>query len=99
MRVEITRGDGTTNHYAREFGYGLVESFKIDWNFNQVSKLSAKIFGRSSQTSTPTGALVGMTGRESLVSNLVSLYADTTWAGLGWTQVVTIIRSASFDCK
>lgn len=94
---EMIHADGVTNHYAGEVGYGMCESFKIDWAFNQEAKFSAKFFARARQTTTPTGALTPYASREPLVSNLVFVYLDTTWAGLGGTQLQTIIRSGSIE--
>ena len=96
--VEMVRADGVTNHYYGEAGYAMTESFKIDWAFNQIAKLSARMFARARQTGTPTGGLVEYTTREALVSNLLAIYWDTTWAGLGGTPLTGLVRSGSFEC-
>ena len=93
--IELVLGDGATNHYAREFGYALCRSMDFRWSVNEVAKLKTEWIARATQTSTPTAALTLYTGRESLVSNLLSVYRDTTWAGLGGTQLTGLIRSAS----
>lgn len=95
--LECVRGDGTTNHYAREFGYGLTSRFGIAWAFNDIAKLTWDMFGRSSQTSIPTGSLTPYTNRQSLVSNLLKVYRDVNWAGLGGTQLTALVRSATLD--
>lgn len=96
--LEYLMGDGVTNHYYGESGYGLTSSFKLGWAFNQISTLGWTMFARRRQTGTPTSSLVVYTSREPLVSNLLALYLDTTWAGLGGTPVLTIVRSAEFEC-
>lgn len=97
LTAEMILGDGSTNHYAREAGYGVCRSFKLAWAFNQVAKLNAQWFLRAGQTSTPTGSLVTYTTLEPLVANLLAVYLDTTWAGLGGTQLTGIVRSADLD--
>lgn len=98
--IEFLRGDGTTNHYAGEVGYGMTQSFKIDWSADSATdpvKLSATMFARARQTTTPTGSLVPYTTRESLVPALSKHYLDTSWAGLGGTQMTGLIRSGSIE--
>ena len=94
---EFVRGDGVTNHYTGKSGYLMTESFRFEWAFNQIAKMSWKMFGRARQTGAPTGSLVPYTTREALASNLLSVYWDTTWAGLGGTQLTGILRSAILD--
>lgn len=96
--AEYAMADGVTNHYYRESGYAMTRSFKLGWAFNQIATLGWSMFARRAQTGTPTGSLVVYSSREPLVSNLLALYLDTSWAGLGGTQVVTIVRSAEFEC-
>lgn len=95
--IEIIRSDGSTNHYYAEAGYGMTSGFTIEWNFNQAAKLSWNMFGRARQSDTPTGSLVVYTTREILVSNLLAFYLDTTWAGLGGTQLTGLMRSARLE--
>lgn len=97
--VELLHSDGTTNHYYGECGYGMTSSFKIDWAVNQPAKLSWSMFARARQTGTPTGSLVPYTTREILASNLLAVYKDTTWAGLGGTAVTGTTRSASIEVQ
>lgn len=97
--VEYLEGDGTTNHYYAECGYALTESFKIDWAYNQAAKLSWKMFGRARQSDTPTGSLTPYSTREVLASNACGVYWDTSWAGLGGTQLQGILRSGSIEVK
>lgn len=92
--IEAIRSDGTTNHYYGEAGYGMTSGFEIEWAYNQVSKLSWEMFARARQTDTPTGSLVVYSTRKVLVTNLLFVYLDTTWAGLGGTQLTGIVRNA-----
>ena len=95
--VEVIRSDGVTNHYYGEAGYCLTSAFSMDWAFNQIAKLNWKMFGRARQTDTPTAALAIYPGREALSANQLWVYLDTTWAGLGTTQLVGTVRSVKLD--
>lgn len=98
--LEFIQGDGSTNHMASECGYAMTESFKIDWSAdaaNDPVKLSAKMFARARQTTTPTGSLTPYTTREPLVPALSKHYLDTSWAGLGGTQMTGLCRSGSIE--
>ena len=97
VSLEFARSDGVTNHYYGEAGYGLARSFKLDWAFNQAAKSNVKWFARARQTGAPTAALTPIADREPLISNLLFVYLDTTWAGLGGTQLTGLVRSASLD--
>jgi len=96
--VEFLQSDGSTNHYYGESAYCMTESFKIDSSPDQIAKLSWKMFGRARQTDTPTAALTPYTSLEPLPGALCFVYLDTTWAGLGGTQLASIVRSLSFEC-
>lgn len=95
--VEFMQSDGSTNHYYGEAGYALTESFKIESNPDEAAKLSWKMFARARQTDTPTAALTEYTSLETLVGALLSAYLDTTWAGLGGTQLTGIQRAVSLE--
>lgn len=95
--LELVRSDGVTNHYYGEAGYCLTSGFTMEWAFNQIAKFSMKMFGRARQTGAPTGSLVAYTTREALSSNQLWVYLDTTWAGLGGTQLTGTVRSAKLD--
>lgn len=94
---EYTESDGSTNHIAREVNYTLCSGFKVDWAFNQEAKFSADVFGRRPVAAAPTAALAVYPSREIAVSNRARLFMDSTWAGLGTTQVDGTIRSASLE--
>ena len=44
---EIAYSDGTTKHVEREFGYGTVRRFSIDFAFNQITKITVEYFGHN----------------------------------------------------
>lgn len=96
--VELAHGDGTTNHYYAEAGYMFTTGFKISSAFGSVPKLSWTMAGRARQTDTITGALSAYSSLEELTHPLLTVYQDTTWAGLGGSQLTNIIRSVDFDC-
>lgn len=96
--VEFIHADGTTNHIASEAGYGMTESFSISSTPDDIAKLTWKMFTRARQTTTPTGALTAYSSLEPLPGALLSVYLDTTWAGLGGTQLTGIQRDVTFNC-
>lgn len=96
--VEYQQGDGTTAHYYGESGYCFTTGFKISSAFGGVPKLSWSMAGRARQSDTITGALTPYSSLEELTHPLLSVYLDTSWAGLGGTQLQTIVRSLTFDC-
>lgn len=95
--VEVIRGDGTTNHYYREFGYAITQKLGLEWKANEIAKLKATMFGRAPQSGTATGSLSAATGLEEMPSNLLKVYIDDTWAGLGGTQLQCSVRSANVE--
>lgn len=95
--IEIVRGDGDTNHLAREYAYGLTSGFDMEWGANVEARMLWRVFARTSQTSTPTAALTPYTGLESLKSNLLSVFVDDDWASLGGSQLNTVVRSAKLS--
>ncbi len=97
--IEALHSDGSTNHYYAEAGYGLTSDFDIEWAFNQQAKLSWGMFARARQSDTPTGALTSYSSREVLVTPLLAVYLDTSWAGLGGTQLTGIVRNIKFACS
>jgi hypothetical protein len=97
MTLEAVMADGATNHYYGEAGYGFTTGFGISWAANQEGRLRWNSVARARQTGTPTAALTAYTSREVLATALLSVYLDTTWAGLGGTQLTGIIRSVDID--
>lgn len=97
LTIEHIESDGSANHYASEAGYFLTQSFRIEWAAQEAAKLRWTMFGRARQDTTPTSALTALAGIEPLVGALSSHYLDTTWAGLGGTQLSGIVRSGSIE--
>mgnify|MGYP007071626854 CR=1 FL=1 len=97
MTMEYTESDGSTNHVARNVAYGMTKGFKVDWAFNQEAKFSADVFGRYPTSAAPTAALTEYSAREIAKSNLLKVFMDTTWAGLGGTQLTGFVRTASLE--
>ena len=95
--IEYMHSDGSTNHYYGEFGHGQTRSIGMEWTFNEPAKLNWAMYGRARQTGTATGSLAVYTTREILASNSLAFYKDTTWAGLGGTQITGTTRSVTLD--
>lgn len=85
--------DGTTEHFEKEFGFGVCSQITIDLAAGEIGKLSAEVFGRAAQTSTVTAAQSALT-RVEIPSEQFKVYIDSSWANLGNTQVSNLIRSA-----
>ena len=96
--VEYAQSDGTTNHYYGESAYCITTGFKVSSAFGSVPKLGWSMAGRARQTDTITAALTPYSTLEELTHPLLKVYLDTSWAGLGGTQLSTIVRSLNFDC-
>ncbi len=98
--VEFMMGDGATNHYYGEAGYAMTSGFRIEWSADNPSdpvKFTARMFARARQSDTPTGSLSVYSTREVLVPALSKHYLDTSWSGLGGTQLPGIIRSGVLE--
>lgn len=96
--VEFIEADGVTNHIASEAGYAMTRKFGVSFATGEIARLSWEMFARARQTSTPTNALTPYTSREPLASDLCKVYLDTSYAGIGGTQLTTIVRSGEFEC-
>jgi len=97
LTVEGLRTDGVTNHYYGESGYGLTESISLEWTVNGPVTCTVVVVGRAAQTGAPTASLVQYTGREILSSNQLGVYVDSTWAGLGTTQLLGTTKSVKYE--
>ena len=95
VSAEFVVEDGSTDFYEREAAFLLTRSFEIGLAANAPATLSFEMFGRVEATSTKTGALTPITGREVIPSNLFKVYIDDTWAGLGGTQKSGLVREAT----
>lgn len=98
--MEFGFSDGSTNHIIIECYYNMVTSYDIEFPKNGVCKLTVNGFGRARQSTAPTAALTEYANRHILKSALTTWYVDTTWAGLGGTQLASTVRSAKIhvDC-
>ena len=92
---EWQESDGSTPHYAGEAGYAMLESFEINWAFNQPAKVRERWFARARQSTTLTTSLSPLAGRVPLIAPKLKIYLDNSWAGLGSTQLTAVNRSGS----
>lgn len=98
--VEFVDSDGTTNHYYGEAGYCLTKSIALEYLFNAPVKLRYSMFGRARQTGTPTAALtLYATAQTPFMSNQATIFVDTTWAGLGGTQIQSLVRGLRIEIE
>lgn len=96
--AEFVATDGTTNFFASKSGYMLCDKFTITSAFNQPETMDMSLFGQAETSGiTPTAALTLLTGRETLSGANRSYSIDTTWAGLGGTQLTGTVRSMKLD--
>jgi hypothetical protein len=96
---EMAYSDGATNQQLITSGYNDCESFKINGAFNKEYRMGMKLNGRANQASAPTSSLSAYSTLSALPFNLTKVTIDTTWAGLGNTQLLTILRSLNFECS
>lgn len=97
VTLEFAISDGSTVHYQREAGYGVLRSFEITLAFNQPAKVTYEMFFRAEQTSTVTGALTPLAGREQIPSNLFKVFMDNSGGTIGTTQKSTTVREATLN--
>jgi len=96
---EFISSDGSTNHYYGEAGHMMTDMLAISYRENAPAVLRWRMFGRARQSGTPTGSLTEYSTREPLVSGLLAVYLDTSWAGLGGTQLTGVVRAADWECS
>lgn len=96
--IEFARGDGTTNHYLNTSGYGMTQSFQIDWAAPNPALLKWTMFARARQTAGLTAAIVPYPTREPLSALQLQVFWDTSYATLGNTALAGMVRSGSFVC-
>lgn len=95
--VEVIESDGTTNHMTREMSYVMSDTFGLEVTASEVATLNWAMFGRASQSTTPTPALTPYTSREIALSARTSVYMDAAYADIGDTQLSGVLRSASLE--
>lgn len=84
--VEGVRADGSSD-FEREVEYVFATELGFSGAIDDVWKLRTSMVGRQSADSTKTGAL-GVPTLEQALFNKTRLYIDSTWAGLGGTEIV-----------
>ncbi len=99
LTVEYAEGDGAADHVAGEFNFGFVPRFSFNWAFNEIATCSWEIVGRKPTDGAVTGALSEHVGREEIPSNLFTVDMDDTWAGLGGTQLTSVVRSGTLEIE
>jgi hypothetical protein len=81
-----------------EIGYVMGRSVKFDWTFGEDGKMTTELdaFGDYVATTTKTSGLTVPT-HTPVNPNLLKIYADTTWAGAGGSQLTGILRKATLE--
>lgn len=77
--------------------YTFSGGFDITFAFNAIAQATYRYIARYPTLAvTPTAALTVLTGRERIPSNLFKVYLDTTFAGIGSTQLTGVVRSGKY---
>ena len=76
-----------------ECGHVMAESIDLNFSMGEAATMSATLFGQATAKATFTGALTPP-AVEDVVAQQVKMYLDTTWAGLGTTQLSGLLASA-----
>ncbi len=89
---------GTTGYpVTMQAAYTFSGGFDISAAFNAITTATYRYNARYPTLGvTPTAALTVMTGRERIPGNLWKIYLDTTFAGIGGTQLTGVIRSFKY---
>lgn len=95
--VKFVDSDGVTNHYYAEAGYSMTRRIVIEWAFNQPAKLRHTMFARARQTGAPDAVSLYTTATTPYMSNKLAVYLDSTWAGLGGTQLTNLMRGVTIE--
>lgn len=104
---EFALGDGSATAFpfpgatgfpvTMQAAYTFSNGFDISGAFNAIATASYRYVARYPTLAvTPTAALTVMTGRERIPSNLFKFYLDTTFAGIGGTQLTGTVRSFKY---
>ena len=97
ITFEYVIDDGSTQHYEREFAFGICRSFGFDFAFGEIARMRTEYFGRATQSGTFTAAKTPLIGRSPVSSNLLTVAIDDAWASLGNAAKSTLVRSATLD--
>lgn len=95
--IERDEYDGST-HIGQAWHYVVITELTISFAEGQPLMFAAKAFGRRVQTETITAAQ-SLPTPEIPPTALASVYIDTTFAGLGGTQVASQVLAASVTIK
>jgi hypothetical protein len=80
-----------------EFGYAMLKKLTVKFAQGQSVRFTAEGFGRKLQTSTLTA--LSNTAVVQAPNALTKCYIDSTWAGVGGTQVVGQVLGAEFTIE
>ena len=92
MRI---RGGSTV--YERRFGYAMCSGLTIDIPNADYAGVTAEIFGRSEQALDGAWATRARTAYTLVPSPLFGIWIDGTWANLGTTAKLGLLRSATLN--
>lgn len=95
--IERDEYDGST-HINHAWHYCMITELTISFADGQPLMFSAKGFGRRVQTETITSS-ISLPSPEIPPTALATAYIDTTYAGLGGTQVASQVLAASVTIK
>ena len=90
--LEWATHDGT-NEESDESSYGIVTGFEITAGDDGLSQLVINVEARKAKASASTAALAVPTTLERVPVGLWTLFNDTTWGGLGGTQITEQISN------
>lgn len=97
LTLEYVESDGAANHVGMEADYAFCTQFGLQLTYDQIAMLNYQLAAHEPADASPTADPGESADREEIASNDFSLYIDTTGAGIGSTQVSSIIRSLSLD--
>jgi hypothetical protein len=95
--LERRISDGT-NHVDHEYGYALCQELTVRYAQNEPVRFSASGFARRQQSSTLTSALV-LPSVEIPPTALGKVFIDTSWGGLGGTQITSQVIGAELTFR
>ncbi len=97
--VEYAEGDGVADHVTTEFSHAFCPRMSFNWAFNEIATCSWELVGRVASDAAVTAALTEHTDREEIESNSLSVFLNDSWATLGNSQLLTIVRSGTLEIE
>lgn len=97
---EYVESDGATNHIARAAHYCMCQKFSLNLaRGNPTAEWTSEWFGRASQAETLTASITAQSNYDVALipSEAWKVFLDTTYAGIGGTQLVGVLVSAALD--